>query len=462
MQQIVHDRLRSNVCVVAAGSLALAVFSLTERASATTTSTGCEAANTGSMNLRATAGGHASRAATFEQGEALTLRISTQGTAAITVSVNGGEARTLHSGQASSLQFVAPSSDSYGFRLDADASTPATLEVRCANVERANAERALLEKRKAFLASRDPDRIRIDRPQTSAKAIDSLVPSTADGAPPREVTTSVSLSELAAAMNMGTAHEPSVLDFWFEGRYTTYDTIDLDARQNDGTFSVMYLGSKYMLGPDIMLGYLAQFDQTGEESRYSGGVSSSGWMAGPYVSMRFGHGVYFDGRAAWGTAQTMPNGIVVSSTTADRSLVRGTLRGERNLSGWTVTPSVGLSYVEDTPRYQGASLTEETPAGSGRLDMLPEMKRRFDLNSSTYIEPRIAAGGFLAFDHMSRIAPSGLASSVPDLQWKAEAGVAVGVKDSMNLQASGGVETGGQTAADTWSGRLQLNVPLGK
>jgi hypothetical protein len=50
----------------------------------------------------------------------------------------------------------------------------------------------------------------------------------------------------------------------------------------------------------------------------------------------------------------------------------------------------------------------------------------------------------------------------PDLHWKAEAGVAVGVKDSMSLQATGGVETGGAAAADTWSGKLRLNMPLGK
>jgi len=45
---------------------------------------------------------------------------------------------------------------------------------------------------------------------------------------------------------------------------------------------------------------------------------------------------------------------------------------------------------------------------------------------------------------------------------KAEAGVAVGVKDGSSLQATGGVEGGSETTSETWSGRLQLNVPLGK
>jgi hypothetical protein len=462
MPQIVHARcLRKAVWPVAMCAGAI-VGPIPHEAAATGSSPGCEAANRGAMNMWASAGGQAVRQATFAQGEALTLTVSTQGSAAVTVSIDGADARTLHSGRASAVLFVAPSSTSYGFRLDADQEANASLDVTCSSVAKANAERALIDRRKAFLASREPDRIRIDRPPTPAKAIDSLTPSETDGAPPREVTASVSLSELAAAMKLGQKHDPSILDFWFEGRYTTYDTVDLDARRSDGNFSVMYFGSKYMLGPDIMLGYLAQFDQAGEQSRYSGGVSASGWMAGPYMSVRFGPGVIFDGRAAWGTAENLPNGVLLDNTaSADRKLVRGTLRGTRQIGGWTVAPSVGLSYVEDTLAFQSTAFSDATPAGTGRLDVLPEMKRRFNLNSDTYVEPRVAAGGFLSFDDINRLGPRGFTMTDPDLHWKAEAGVAFGVKDSMNLQATGGVETGGEAAADTWSGKLQLNMPLG-
>jgi hypothetical protein len=427
------------------------------RAAAADASAGCDAANRGSLNMQVPVGGSSAREATFSEGETLTLNVSTKGTAAITVAIDGASARTLHSGRASAVLFVAPSSTSYGFRLDADQAADASVSVTCSSVAKANAERALIDRRKAFLASRDPDRIRIDRPPTQPKAIDSLTPSTTDGALPREVTTSVSLSELAAAMNLGQKHDPSILDFWFEGRYTTYD---LDARDN-GNFSVMYFGTKYMLGPDIMVGYLAQFDQTVEQTAYDGGVSASGWMAGPYMSIRFGQGVIFDGRAAWGTTEDVPNGIMLDGASADRKLVRGTLRGTRQIGGWTVAPSVGLSYVEDTLAFESAALSDDSPSGTGRLDVLPEVRRRFDLNSETYIEPRLAAGGFLSFDDINRLGPRGITMTDPDLHWKAEAGVAVGVKDSMNLEATGGVETGGESAADNWSGKLQLNMPLG-
>jgi hypothetical protein len=179
------------------------------------------------------------------------------------------------------------------------------------------------------------------------------------------------------------------------------------------------------------------------------------------MSVRFGRGFVFVGRASWGTAQDLPTGTVVDTTSTNRSLVRGTLRGTREVAGWTVTPSVGLSYVEDTT-LEATAYSDGAPAGTGRLDVLPEVKRRYNLNSEAYVEPRVAAGGFLSFDDISRVAPGGLSVADPDLRWKAEAGVAVGVKDSMSLQATGGVETGGATAEDTWSGKLQLSVPFNK
>ncbi len=116
----------------------------------------------------------------------------------------------------------------------------------------------------------------------------------------------------------------------------------------------MYAGTKYMFGPDIMLGALAQFDATQEFAEKShGSMTASGWMTGPYTSIRFGPGVVFDGRMAWGTAETS-GGYFPEGETSERRLVRGTLRGSRDISGWTVTPSVGMSYLEDKPTNQNS------------------------------------------------------------------------------------------------------------
>jgi hypothetical protein len=455
MQQIV--RARTVRSALMAGSV-LGGLAFDTRHALADGSTGCSAANSGGLNIRAAAGSSALRSTLLDEGETLALSLSTRSRAALAVSDDEGATRTLHSGAATTILFVAPRTASYDLRLEADSQADASLGVKCTSVARADAESALLARRKAFVTERDPDRTRIDRPDTGFKPFgDFGQQASVDDDAPRDVTASFSLSELNAAMNPGQKKTPSILDFWFEGRHINYDTVDSNARESTGNATLMYFGSKYMFGPDIMLGALAQFDQTGEGD----GVSASGWMAGPYMSVRFGPGIVFDGRAAWGVANNLPQGIAVDTVTADRSLLRGTLRGSRQVGGWNVSPSVGLTYIEDTPAIYSAYTEATQSAGSGRLDVLPEMKKRFDLDSSTYIEPRLAAGGFVAFDNLSELNPKGLPGQTPDVQWKAEAGVAVGIKDGVSLQATGGVETGAQSAADNWAGRFQLNMPLG-
>lgn len=446
-----HTALR--VAVMAAAALAL--FGTCASAHAASQ---CDAIKRGRLDVSTSAGRTGTRDATLRAGDRLTMTLSTNTTAALSVESASYGPKTLHAGKGRSLLFIVPREGSYGFRVSANGGTAARLTVKCTSAEQASAEHTLRERRKAFLAARDPDRIRIDRPKGEFKPFGDLgMSDKPEDGPPRDITASFSLSEIQAAMNPDAPQVPGILDFWFEGRHLNYDTVDQDERPTDGNLMVMYFGSKYMLGPDIMVGAMAQFDQAGDGS----GASASGWMAGPYMSVRFGHGIIFDGRAAWGTTDGVPSGIALDTGAAERRLVRGTLRGTRSVGGWTVSPSVGMSYVEDTPELSGSAAAHALESGgTGRLDVLPEVKRRFTIDSETYVEPRFAAGGYLAFDDLSEVA--GNVATDPDLHWKAEAGVAVGKKDSMSLEATGGVETGGETGTDTWSGKFKLNVPFGE
>jgi hypothetical protein len=331
-----------------------------------------------------------------------------------------------------------------------------------------DSERAFRERRTNILRSQDPDRVRIDRPQTAPVTKVEGIGESGDAetvGKPQNAILSVSVSDIAAASDPSKKHEPGILDFWFEGRYQPYEAADVTGAPMDGNMSVMYAGTKYMFGPDIMLGALAQFDAAQEIAiKNRGSLSGSGWMTGPYTSIRFGPGVVFDGRMAWGTAETGGSYLETGGETSERRLVRGTLRGSKQFSGWTVTPTVGMSYLEDKPLNQN-SVDAETAStvGQGRLEVMPEVKRRFSVNESTFVEPRAAAGGFMAFDDLSKLNHAIPFGEVPDVQMKAEAGVAMGVKDGLNVEAKGGVETSATAdTRDTWSGRLQLNMPLSK
>jgi hypothetical protein len=183
-------------------------------------------------------------------------------------------------------------------------------------------------------------------------------------------------------------------------------------------------------------------------------------MFGPYMSMKLGPGVVFDTRAAWGETENAVAGPEIDNSMTARRLVRSTLTGTREVSGWTVAPSIGLVYVEDAVRDSASGETKA--AGTGKVQVLPEVSKKFALDDGAFIEPRAALGAFVGFDNWEAINPAVPSVRPTDLQLKAEAGLAVGVKDGTSLQATGGVESGAATAADNWMGRLQLNVPLSK
>jgi len=319
-----------------------------------------------------------------------------------------------------------------------------------ARAQSTDAEQAFRARQSDLLKAQEPDRIRIDR--APAKPAETQSQDLDASGKPKPVSVSISVSELAAAIEHDAKKQPGILDIWLEGHYRPYEVNDSLTGVKDGSLSVMYAGTKYMLGPDIMVGALAQLDKSEElGSGPSGGASANGWMAGPYASVKFGHGIIFDGRAAWGNGE-FDNG------STERRLVKGALRGAKQVGDWTVTPKLGVSYTEETAAAESGA--QGATSGQGRVEVMPEVKRRFGLGESTFIEPRAAAGAFVAFDQLGSLSAAEQLEQKPDVHMKAEAGLALGVKDGVSVQASGGLETSGEAAPETWSGRFQLNMPL--
>jgi hypothetical protein len=431
-------------------------------------SRGCASANHGGLDMEVGPGRSVEREAYLAAGETLSFSVTTRSPATVALVSGNGAPRALYSGsRAASMSFSAPAESAYGFRLTAGNDGPAAISVRCAMS--ADARREFLTRTTDLLLSKAPDRMRIDRPETPITAPSQGQSTQAqaneagadDPAKPRPAAVSVSLSEIAAAANPGARREPSILDFWFEGRYEPYETV---AGANNGELSAVYVGSNYKLGPDIMIGALAQFDRADElPAGGAADVAANGWMFGPYMSVRFGPGIILDGRAAWGSSESGIAGVSVDKETSDRRLLYGKLRGDRKVGSWTFAPSVALTYFEERTAALAASEAQaELPAAQGRLEVLPELKRRFEVNGDTYVEPRASVGGFLSFDDLSRINPAAAPDQGSDLHLKAEAGVAVGVKDGMNIEAKGGLESTKEAEPENWTGRLQLNMPLGK
>ncbi|MFA6140487.1 MAG: hypothetical protein WC684_07170 [Hyphomicrobium sp.] len=454
---------RAPITTLGMTGLAIAALMLGALPAMAAPGSGCAAANRGVLSADISASTPESRQILLEQGDLLSF--ATHG-ASVTLVGGAGAPAALNGGtSASAATFKAPTTSSYVFQFAATGGADAHVSVSCTSTFTDAANAAFLDRRKALLNARDPDRLRIDRAATPIanpdKPLSSTVAVDEDGRP-KDVEFSVSVSELAAATQGGKPVDPGIVDFWVEGRMQSYASTSLDTGTSDGNVGSIYLGTRSMVGPDIMLGALAQFDRAVESSSLTTPeMAAKGWMAGPYVSMKLGSGVVFDGRAAWGeTANVVASPDIDDSLTA-RRLVRGKLTGTREVHGWNVAPSVGLVYIEDAVRNSETGQTHA--AGTGKVEVLPEVSKRFALDDVTFIEPRAAVGAFVGFDDLQALNPSVTTVQPTDVQVKAEAGVAYGVKDGSSLQATGGVESGTtSTATQNWMGRLQLNVPLDK
>ncbi len=440
----------------------IAVFALACEGHAADSS-GCTAANAGALNAEVAPAAAVTRQVTLDAGDVLDFSARSTAAASVTLVSGSGSPQTLIGGaSAATASFKAPATGAYVFGMSAAPQASAQVGVTCVSTQAAAANAAFLARRKGLLNGKDPDRIRINRtPGPIAnpdKPLGSSVAVDAQGNP-KEVQFSVSLSEITAAANPGQKPEPGFVDLWLEGRMQNYDTGS--AALSNGNLGVLYLGTRTMLGPDILVGGLAQFDRGIESADYGETqMAATGWMAGPYMSMKLGSGIVFDGRAAWGETENAVPGVALDDGETDRRLVRAKLTGTRQVEGWKVAPSLGIVYLEDAVRDGDSGATKGE--GTGRVELLPEVSRRFEVNGDTFVEPRAAIGGFVGFDDLSALEPMVTTGTDADLHLKAEAGIAVGVKDGSSLEAMGGVESAGTTEPDTWSGRLQLNVPLGK
>jgi len=459
MQSRMRGPLRAVPSIANAAGIACGLLALTAAAPAYAAE-GCAAVNRGAVDIDLSIGAPAIvRQVMLEAGDM--IGFSSRG-AVISLVDGAGAPAALMDASGTTTTFKAPVNGTYTFRFVGEQGAAATVAASCTSKRTQAANAAFLDRRKALLSAREPDRLRIDRAPTPIANPDKPLSSTVDlgdDGRAKNVEFSVSLSEIAAATH-GTKLEPGIIDFWLEGRMQNYESASLSAGETGGNLGVLYLGTRSMVTPDIMMGALAQLDRGTESSAHdSPSMAARGWMVGPYMSMKLGSGVVFDGRAAWGQTANIVSSADIDDSLTARRLVRGKLTGTREYSGWKVAPSVGLVYIEDAVR--DGTTGEMKGAGSGKVEVLPEVSRRFNLDSMTFIEPRAAVGAFVGFDDLNALNPTISSTRPTDVQLKAEAGVALGVKDGSTLQATGGVESGAANGPENWRGRLQLNMPLG-
>ena len=191
-------------------------------------------------------------------------------------------------------------------------------------------------------------------------------------------------------------------------------------------------------------------------------MAATGWMAGPYLSMKLGSGVVFDGRAAWGETENAVAGAAIGDAETERRLVRAKLTGTREVEGWKVAPSLGLVYLEDAVR-DGDERRDESrraPAGSSCCPRCRGASRSTAMRSSSRAP---ALGGFVGFDDLKALEPMVTTESAGGSALEGRSGRGRRRKGRLELAGVGRRrERQRRRRRRTWTGRLQLNVPLGK
>jgi hypothetical protein len=78
----------------------------------------------------------------------------------------------------------------------------------------------------------------------------------------------------------------SPFDIWAEGSFARFEDGN-EASQREGHWGVLFVGADYRVSPNLLIGALASFDDAQQDlTGLSSKARSTGWMVGPYATMR--------------------------------------------------------------------------------------------------------------------------------------------------------------------------------
>jgi hypothetical protein len=383
----------------------------------------CAAIEAGALNVQlGPAARTAERAVMLKAGDTLSFMVHGADSASLALRAGDGPWQTLVADKASARSaFVAPGEGVLTLRFAARGGRRAALTVGCIPAAVADG---------AGLRTGDP--VAAEATLEVPKAAPAEMPPAAEAAP-----------EAVPPRATGLA-------------------LKLEKREPDVAASGLDLGVSYKVWPSLMVGALAQFDQsTAHLAGLPLSFSDRAWMAGPTTTVQVAPGVALDMRAAWGAAEMGATDADPNAASAERRLLSARLANTQAFGALKLTPSISLNHMRETlhaavPSPAEAALAQAIAAG--RVDIGPELVYRFDLAPSVFVEPKAAFGGFWSFDSLSKLVPGAAAHA--DMRLKAEAGVTFGVTDGAKVQAGAAVEEGERASPDVWTGRLQLSIPL--
>jgi outer membrane autotransporter protein len=255
-------------------------------------------------------------------------------------------------------------------------------------------------------------------------------------------------------------------DVWVEGAYARFND-GSDQSERHGHLGVVYVGADYRLSPNVLVGTLVQYNQTSHEfDALQVGGSDSGWMIGPYATVRLSKNLFFQARAAWGKSDVDLDldPTHQDSFDAERWLVRGTLLGQWRWGPWQFRPRASVGYIEERQESYESSLGPTTipsqTVALGQAKAGPEIAYRYRLANGSILEPSLLVEGIWNF-----LRDAG-AVSVDDLavgdkvRGRAEAGLSLRTPGGTAFGAAVSYDGIGSSDFQAVGGKLRVQVPL--
>ncbi|MGE0023052.1 MAG: autotransporter outer membrane beta-barrel domain-containing protein [Hyphomicrobium sp.] len=252
---------------------------------------------------------------------------------------------------------------------------------------------------------------------------------------------------------------------WAEGFWQVFDSDDR-AGESDGHSGVLYAGADYLLSPGFLLGALVQYDDV--DSRYDSlplEIDKTGWMVGPYAVVRLTDTLFFQGRAAWGQADSniALDQVFDDSFASDRWLVKGRLMANLRSGPWLLRPNASIAYVEEhLDAYRSSSGVDigARTVSLGQAKFGPEFSYSYDAGGGVTVVPALTVEGIWNF-HQDLGGPNfdDLVSGT-DVRGRVEAGVTIVDAGAMSVGASAVVDGIGDDDYQAIGGRARVSVPL--
>lgn len=260
------------------------------------------------------------------------------------------------------------------------------------------------------------------------------------------------------------------LDVWVEGRFLRLND-GRDGADLSGYSGLFGTGVDYVFNRNLLAGVSLSYDVSGQKSSAAGTEArGTGWLAGPYATVRLSPQVFWQSRAAWGRASTdvSPNLTVTDSFGSTRWLASTKLTGRYQMGPWQLRPSAGIAYMEETSdsyRSGTGANVDSIRTRVGTASAGPEISYQYRLSPSVLIEPRagieaiwsfardISVGGNSAIVGSEAVGPGGV-------RGRAELGLRTMIVGGTVVDVSGAYDGIGAGDYNTVTGRAVVRVPL--